>query len=968
MSGLRPSPGWPRVDGELSSSQCRAPGTGPPARLLERDDELLAIDGAVVAARAGTGTVVVVEGPPGAGKTMLLGAARERARAAGMLVLHARGAELEREFSFGVARQLLEPLLQGATSSARDEPLAGAAGATRPPGLDCDSAVTADARFQSLQRLFRLTAKIAATKPLIVAIDDLQWCDAGSLHWVAYLGRRVEDLPVVLVVGVHAEYPGPHDEVLAEAIAEGHVLRPAPLGGLSVALLARDALTVDPGDELCAICHAATGGNPLLVHALLGALAAEDVLPGAGEGARVRQIGSHAVMRSVRLRLARLPPEAGALASAVAILGDGAPIEHAAALAGLSRDEAAAAATTLGRAGLLAPEASLSFVHPLERAAIYAAMAPLRREAAHAHAARMLAEDHASAELIAAQLLDAPSQHEPFAVSVLREAARAACAAGAADTAVACLRRALREPVKTSTRVHVLLELAMVEKLVDLASAVEHLREALVLLEDDERRAEVGLLLARTMFLAGRTQEAVRLLEHAIATLSSDPGEVRNRLRADLLGVTLLRPALYPIAARQLQAIEPPDIEEGIGGHMLLAMTAYGDARRGVRLDQSAASAERALADGALLGEAASIAFVYACRVLVVADRFAPAATAYERALECARARGSITSYAIGLAFRSGLAIHRGALADAQADARAALDAARAGGVAAALAFSLTYLALALIEQGELDAAAAMLEQLPREAHAFADMPFVLLVRGHLQRVQGDAGGALETTLQAADAYTATGQRNPALAAWRSEAALAQLDLGERDAARELAAEDVRLARTWGAPRTLSRALRVAGLAEGGDRALALLREALAVLAGSPARLEHAKALVELGTAVRRAGQRTEARTLLRRGLELGDACGAAPLAARARHDLRIAGARPHRACLTGPQALTPSERRVAGMVADGMSNREVAQALFVTTKTVEAHLSNAYRKLEVGSRTQLAKALTRACTGPSPS
>jgi DNA-binding CsgD family transcriptional regulator len=391
---------------------------------------------------------------------------------------------------------------------------------------------------------------------------------------------------------------------------------------------------------------------------------------------------------------------------------------------------------------------------------------------------------------------------------------------------------------------------------------------------------------------------------------------------------------------------------------MLLAMTALRDARAGRGLPSCVARAQRALADDLLLDEEVSSAFAFACRVLVVADRFEAAAAAYDNGLGRARERGSTTLRAVCLAFRGGLAIHRGALVDAEADARAALDSARAGGVGAALSFSLAFLALALLEQGRLDASAAVLEQLATEGGALADVPSFLLVGAQLRRADGDPAGALGAALEAAEGFAATGQLNPALAGWRSEAALAHLELGDRDCARAVAAEEVGLARAWGAPRALGRALRVAGLAQGGGAGIAMLRESQAVLARSPAQLERAKTLVELGAAVRRTGHRTEARTLLRRGLDLADSCGARPLAERARHDLRVAGARPRRARTSGPQALTPSEQRVTAMAAEGMTNREIAQALFVTAKTVEVHLSNAYRKLQIRSRMQLAKAL----------
>jgi DNA-binding CsgD family transcriptional regulator len=174
-----------------------------------------------------------------------------------------------------------------------------------------------------------------------------------------------------------------------------------------------------------------------------------------------------------------------------------------------------------------------------------------------------------------------------------------------------------------------------------------------------------------------------------------------------------------------------------------------------------------------------------------------------------------------------------------------------------------------------------------------------------------------------------------------------------------LAREELELARTWGAPRALSAALRTSGLAEGGSNGLASLEEAVEVVADSPARLEHAKARTEFGAALHRSNRRTEAREHLRRGLELATLCNAAPLATRAETELRATGARPRRIALRGVESLTPSERRVAEMAAQGPTNREIAQALFVTPRTVEVHLTSTFRKLEITSRSQLAAALS---------
>jgi DNA-binding CsgD family transcriptional regulator len=224
--------------------------------------------------------------------------------------------------------------------------------------------------------------------------------------------------------------------------------------------------------------------------------------------------------------------------------------------------------------------------------------------------------------------------------------------------------------------------------------------------------------------------------------------------------------------------------------------------------------------------------------------------------------------------------------------------------------------------------------------------------------LSGDPAGGLEDVLDAGRRFEAVGGRNPAFVAWRSHAALALLELGERDEARRLAGEELELARTWGAPRTLGAALRVTGLIAGGAEGVALLQEAVEVLVDSPAKLEHAKARTELGAALRRGNRRAQAREHLRRAVELATICRATLLAARAETELLATGARPRRIALSGIESLTPSERRVAELAAEGPTNREIAQALFVTPKTVEVHLSRVYRKLGISSRSQLAAAL----------
>jgi DNA-binding CsgD family transcriptional regulator len=231
-------------------------------------------------------------------------------------------------------------------------------------------------------------------------------------------------------------------------------------------------------------------------------------------------------------------------------------------------------------------------------------------------------------------------------------------------------------------------------------------------------------------------------------------------------------------------------------------------------------------------------------------------------------------------------------------------------------------------------------------------------ISARLRILRGDPAGGAEQLLETGRRFDAVGSRNPAFIAWRSPAALAMLQLGQPDEARRLATEEVELARTWGAPRALGAALRAAGLVEGGMRGLALLEEAVQALAGSPAKLEHSKARMELGAALRRANRRADAREHLRQAVELATICGAASLAEGAERELLATGARPRRIALSGVESLTPSERRVAEMAAEGPTNREIAQALFVTQRTVEVHLTSIYRKLGISSRSQLAAAL----------
>jgi len=202
--------------------------------------------------------------------------------------------------------------------------------------------------------------------------------------------------------------------------------------------------------------------------------------------------------------------------------------------------------------------------------------------------------------------------------------------------------------------------------------------------------------------------------------------------------------------------------------------------------------------------------------------------------------------------------------------------------------------------------------------------------------------------------------RAPTIWPWRSDMAAVLEALGESEEARRLAADEIEIARSMGARRALGVALRAAGVVTRGDAALELLEEAVAVLGDSEAKLEHARALADLGATLRRAGRRREARALLRRALDAAVACGAVALTEFVRAEMAASGARTRSGAQHGPAVLTPSESRVAALAAEGLSNPQIAQRLFLTRRTVETHLTHAYRKLGIRSRVELPAVLAR--------
>ncbi|MGH2721523.1 MAG: ATP-binding protein, partial [Actinomycetota bacterium] len=934
---------------------------------LERETELGRVSDLLAGLRDGYGRLLLVEGSPGVGKTRLLRAVRGLGQETGARLLSACASELEREFAFGVVRQLLEAPLRALE---RDDPaLTEGAAALSAPALRPDTPVaevpggSPTALLPLLHGLYWLCANLADRGPLVMTVDDAHWADSPSLRFLLYLAGRIEELPILVVL---AARPGQLDAEVLSRLCALPATEVVPLRALSEAAtagLVRSRLGRDADGSFCRGCHAVTLGNPFLVGELMRAVR-EQGLPPTAEGAvRLGELVPHGVHRAVILRLGRLGDAATSVARAVATLGDGCPLHQAAELASLDAAEAIRACDELTADEVLAAGRPLRFVHPIVRSAVYTDMPEGERHTWHAQAARLLARDAAPSDRVAVHLVQCEGAREPWVVGVLRAAAADACAKGAPETATGLLTRALAEPPGPGLLPRVLWELGCAEKRTDPAASAGHLSQAFELSIPPAERGLIGLELMEALLITGRAGEAVDVVRSSIAALDGSDPELALRLEAELIGGLRQGMATFPLADERLRSWYGRVTGSTPAERLILSHLAVHAGLTGGDADRVAQLAEGALGNGKLLEDRTSdsLLFYLPLYALMCADRFDVVRRHLDDAMSDARRRGSVPAFATASLFRSFLSHVRGALADAEADARHALDAAqRLPGWTFGLPAMVSGLVQALVDRGDIDSAQAALAAADLEGTLPDTVPFrlLLMTRGRLRLAQGRAGEALHDLLELMEREETRGPGNLFLHPYRLVAAEALGVAGRADEALRLADAEVARARAWGAPRFLGMALRSAGLAHGGDAGLALLTEAAQVLGHSPARLARAEALVDLGSALRRHGRRREALEPLRQGLDLAHRCGARVTEEKARAELLVLGARPRRPVISGREALTAGELRVAEMAAGALSNREIAQSLFVTVGTVELHLTHAYQKLGIRSRDELPGAL----------
>jgi DNA-binding CsgD family transcriptional regulator len=856
-----------------------------------------------------------------------------RAATVGVAARSVRATRLGAEVPFALARWLLEPAVRATPS------VLGAGWARHARPLFAGEVSDAGDPRTLVEGLVALVAELRrAGGSLALIVDDAQWGDPASLDFLGELSDRCEDVGVAVAVAIGTGQGGANGPSLRRlaAAAGSRMLAPAPLSAGAVRELVSERLP-DADDAFAGRVGETAGGNPLLV--------AELIDSAERHGTDVLRI-PEGVSRTVLLRLQDAGGPARALAEAVSVLGE-APLRLAAALAGLGGRDADHAADDLVARHVLAAREPVRFAQPLVGEALSATIAPFELAARHRRAAELLAGDSsADPDRIAAHLLRSRPTGEPWVCDALRQAARTAMGRGAPAVAAQLIERALAEPPAVVVRGAPLLELASARAAAGQPEATETFERALANVNEPARRADAWLGLSRLLYARGEFGAAVTAGARGRAELP-DGDPLAERLLAVELTAASTVPELAADAIERLDALVGAAPTEPT----LLALLCTHQAARVIEIEHVPELARRAVAADPLINpESRGIPLLYVAGSLNFVDESVLAEELLDRGLKRAAELGDPLAEVNLRSVRAWCRIFRGRLKLAGEDLDVILAAGELGwrSIDALCAMPLIVLRL---ERGDLDGARDALRRAPAGAQVGQAW-----FEGAVALAAGDAAAALSAFEAAgAELEGALGVVNPGVLPWRSSAAVAAAQLGKLEQARSLAAIEVQHARDAKGLRALGIALRVAGLVNDDPE---LLEQSVAVLERSPARLELARSLTFVGIAQRRAGRTPQARATLSRALELALECGAPPLVERTLTELRAAGARPRRRPRSGVRALTASERQTAELAAAGRTTRQIAASLFLSPKTVEGHLTSAFRKLGISSRAELGSRL----------
>jgi DNA-binding CsgD family transcriptional regulator/tetratricopeptide (TPR) repeat protein len=499
----------------------------------------------------------------------------------------------------------------------------------------------------------------------------------------------------------------------------------------------------------------------------------------------------------------------------------------------------------------------------------------------------------------------------------------------------------------------------------------EHLTAAIAELSDTESATEVALLLGRCLFALGRFPRVVDVLEQALRNV--DPQSPQAvLLETDLLAACFAYAPLRSKVAKRvdtyLERLERgEDVDAPLQGPLSeWLLSSHPPASRAVQ------AAEAALGDDRVIAATGGMSPVVplAGYVLLGAGRLARAGEVFDAAIVEATRRGAPLTMSWASSFRSDVSYRQGEVVKAEGEARVGWEIATGQGMGVVsepmlLSFTAAVLVNALVARGELEEAQRCVEHVPVPLPARSEL--FLAARAELRLAQGRTDEAI-ADLRAVGGLLGEEFQKP-VQNWRARLAVTLASTGAREEARALAAAELEQARRWEVPLAIGVALTATGVVEGAAAGISMLEEAVMLLEQTEGRLDHALALIELGALLRRSGSPAAAREPLRAGMDLAARCGATAYADRAHAELVAAGARPRRdrRFLTGPESLTAGELRVAALAADGMTDREIAQRLYVTQSAVQFHLRNTFRKLEVRARADLTAALVPALSKAKP-
>ncbi|TCK24493.1 helix-turn-helix transcriptional regulator [Pseudonocardia endophytica] len=973
--------------------------------LHDREPALRRLRALAAGAAGGRGGAILVSGPLGSGRSALADAAAGIASAAGLTVLRAGADPVERDFAYGVAHQLLDPLLATADRPDSDRWLTGWGGEPPPPlgavPVDPVDPGDAHARVRDLQELVET---VAAERPLAVLVDDLQWADEPSVRWLAHLAVRAPDRPVALVVTAVDGDPGTARPPFRQLAGAAEELRTRALGPDAVRAVVAETFGQPGEPEFAAACRDVTGGSPAILHAVLGELRAAGARPVAARVADVRDTWPAAVRDRFLQSLRGQDGPAARYLRAVAVLGPGTDHEALRRLADLDPRELRTVPAVLATQGLLRADDPTRTAHPLVDDV---AVDPAHREELHLRAAALLHELGRPVGEVAPHLMAVAAPLGGWAVEVLRSAAGEMVTAesggpggqAGGETSVRLLRRALLDSDVTGHERGVLLvELAAAERTTEPTTALRHVSQALPLLATDRDRSWALTLVDPA--LARDAPTAVRdAIRHADAAPAAGPPGPDLSDEGDRATGLRIR-----ARARRMQEHSP----SGLAASCELLRAALD-----VPETLMDTSAGRELA-GVLVHAAALSGKVPARDVARLGDRLLRITPAWElrpaRGVPSGDGPRSLLVLAMVAAGRpepleTWLEPPRDAPGPSSSPDELALVRLAQGRTAAARALPGTVLrdpegppATAL--QAAIVAAAIGTRAMTPGRYVDDRPPGGGLVahtihqmtRGAAAVLAGECDLALECFLDCGRHLDHLGWTNPALFPWRSWAARLLRRRGERAAAIAHAEEDLALAELWGAAPALGRALRVRGTLVGGAGGGEQMRAAIEVLGDVADPGELGRAEIALGRHLNGMGDPAGEDLLRRGGRRVAEAGGtgagtfdpapasaAGELAERSRTErVPVAARRPGPSSSGPPSAfpgtveppagpvpgapssdvpdipddpLTDAERQVVERVVAGATNQMIAEELGVSRRAVEKRLTSAYRKLGVSGR-----------------